>query len=156
MRNPVAVALNVALCIAACFLALSGCGGCGALDKGTVEKPSPYGGVDAAGQLKTPDRVLYDADFAIATAYEALHSFVKFEFDNRAGLASTPAVKQAADKIRAGAPGWFKSAVAVRDAYAKSNTLENRTALQKELDVLAQAIAEANRYRMNASQPLAP
>jgi hypothetical protein len=148
--NPVRVAaVTVALCIAG----FVGCGGCGTLSKGTPEKPSPYGGVTATGELKTPDRVLYDCDFAIATAYDALHSAVKLEYDLRQAGQTSPEFKAVADKIRAGAPGWFKSAVAVRDAYAKSPTLENRTALQKALDVLQQAIAEANRYR--ALQPLA-
>lgn len=123
----------------------AGCGGCGVLDKGTPEKPSPYGGVTATGEMKTPDRVLYDSDFAIATAYSVVHSFVKYEYDNRAALAGTPEIKKSADKIRAGAPGWFKSAVAVRDAYAANPTVENRTALQKALDVLQQAVIEANR-----------
>jgi hypothetical protein len=104
--------------------------------------------------MLTPDRVLYNADFAIATAYDALHGFVTFEFQNRAALTNTPAIKQAADKIRAGAPNWFASAVAVRDAYAGNPSVENRTALQKALDTLQSAIVEANRYR--AVQSLAP
>ena len=120
---------------------------CGKLSKGTTANPSPYGGVTAAGELKTPDRVLYDADFAIATAYEGLHGFVKWEYDNRQALSSTPEIKQAADKIRAGAPAWFKSAIAVRDAYAGNPSADTRSALQKALDTLQAALAEANRYR---------
>src|SRR6185503_20873566 len=91
---------------------------CGTLSKGTPENPSPYGGVTVTGELKTPDRVLYDADFAIAIAYDSLHTFVTWEYDNRPALAATPEIKNAADKIRAGAPGWFKSAIAVRDRYS--------------------------------------
>jgi len=125
-------------------LALSSCG---TLSKGTPENPSPYGGVTAAGELKTPDRVLYDADFAIATAYDSLHAFVKWEYENRAAMAGTPEIKQAADKIRAGAPGWFKSVITVRDRYAGNPTTDTRSALQKALDTLQAAIAEANRYR---------
>ena len=141
--------------VVALALVLTGCGGgCGALSKGTADKPSPYGGVTAAGELKTPDRVLYNADFAIATAYDALHGFVKWEYDNRQALAGTPAIKTAADKIRAMAPGAFKSAIAVRDAYAGNPSEENRSALQKALDTLQAAIAEANRNR--TTQPLTP
>ena len=141
--NPIRVAVAL---LTLCVLGFVGCSGCGSLSPGTADHPSPYGGVTATGELKTPDRVLYDADFAIATSYTIIHSFVKYEFDNRAALAGTPEIKQAADRIRAGAPGWFKSAVAVRDAYAKSPTLENRTALSKALDVLQQAVVEANRH----------
>ncbi len=141
--------LLAACVIALCLLGFAGCGGCGSLDKGTPDRPSPYGGVDAAGAMKTPDRVLFDADLAIATFYDALQGFVKWEFDNRASLSGTPAVKQAADKIRAGAPQWFKSAVAVRDAYAGNPSDENRNMLRKALDTLQAAIAESNRYRAN-------
>jgi|GEM_PF-1953429 hypothetical protein len=129
------------------YLALLLAAGCGTLSKGTPDNPSPYGGVTATGELKTPDRVLYDADFAIATAYDGLHAFVKWEYDNRQALSGTPEIKQAADKIRAGASDWFKSAIAVRDSYAGNPTTETRSALQKALDTLQAAIAEANRYR---------
>lgn len=128
--------------------------GCARLSPGTAANPSPYGGVSASGELKTPDRILYDADFAIATAYDALHAFVKWEYDNRQALVGTPEIKQAADKIRAGAPAWFRSAVAVRDAYAVNPSADNRTALQRALDTLQQAIVEANKYR--TAQPLTP
>lgn len=136
--------------VALCVVGFVGCSGCGALNPGTPDAPSPY--VTTTGEA--PDRVLYNADFGIAVAYDALHAFVKFEFDNRAAMAGTPAIKAAADKIRAGAPGWFKSAVAVRDAYASNPNAENRSALQQALDVLQTAIVEANRYR--AVQPLTP
>jgi len=142
------ILLAAAVCMAGCN------SGCGTLDKGTPDKPSPYGGVTATGEMKTPDRVLYDADFAIATSYSTIRNFVKWELDNRAALASTPGVKKAADRLRAGAKEWFKSAVAVRDAYAANPTAENRSALQKALDVLQQAVLEANRYIV--AQPLTP
>jgi len=152
-KNPVVIALGMWICLTAVgFIVFAGFQGCGTLAPGTAEHPSPYGGVDATGAMKTPDRILYDADLAIATAYDALHGFVTFELQNRAALASTPAIKQAADKIRAGAPKWFASAIAVRDAYAGNPSTENRTALQRALDILQQAISEANRYR--AVQPL--
>jgi hypothetical protein len=142
------IVLAAAVCLAGCN------SGCGVLDKGTKEKPSPYGGTNSLGELKTPDRILYDADFSIATAYEVVHSFVKYEFDNRAALAATPKIKETADRIRAGAPGWFKSAVKVRDAYAKDPSADNRKALDKALDVLQQAVVEANRHL--SEQPLTP
>lgn len=139
--------------LALALLGFAGCGGgCGTLDPGTPDKPSPYGGVLPTGEMKAPDRVLYDADFAIATAHSVIHSFVKYEYENRAALASTPEVKKAADKMRAGAPGWLKSAIAVRDAYAKDPSDANRSALQKTLDVLQQAVLEANRNL--AAKPL--
>lgn len=138
---------NIVLLSVAVVLAAGCNSGCGTLSPGTTDKPSPYGGVTATGELKTPDRVLYNADFAISTAYQGIHAFVKWEFDNRAALAGTPEIKKAADRIRAGAKNWFGSAIAVRDAYAKNPTEENRSSLQKALDVLQQAIAEANRYR---------
>ncbi len=152
MKRYLPLPVCLLLIYGALLIGFVGCQGCGTLAPGTPDKPSPYGGVDATGAMKTPDRMLYDADFAIATAYDALHGFVTFELQNRAALAGTPAIKEAADKIRAGSPKWFASAVAVRDAYAGNPSAENRTALQKALDVLAQAIVEANRYR--TTQPL--
>lgn len=103
---------------------------------GTLDKSGAYQG----------DRVLYDADFAIASSYDLLHTFVKWEYENRGALAGKPEIRQAADRVRIEAPRWISSAIALRDAYKSSPTSANRDAIQKALDVLRAAIREATQY----------
>lgn len=111
-----------------CAVAFTGCG--------SLDKTGVYAG----------DKALYDADLTIATSYELLHTFVQFEYDNRAMLANTPEVKRYADSVRAGAPQWFATAIALRDAY-KSNPAEaTRTSLQQALDVLREATVQSTKY----------
>lgn len=113
-------------------VALSGClTGCGTLDKTGV-----YNG----------DKTLYDADLTIATSYEVLHAFVQFEYDNRAMVANTPEVKRYADSIRLGAPQWFATAIALRDAYKTNPAEATRTALQQAIDVLREATIQSTKY----------
>ncbi len=110
------------------------------------------------GHLQTPgpynaDKVLYDADLLIASSYDLLHNFVTFEFQNRAILASDPAIKQAADRVRAGAPRWFGSALALRDAYKASPNDPNKTALLAALDIIRAATAEVTKYLVAQPMP---
>jgi hypothetical protein len=92
------------------------------------------------------DKTLYAADRTIVEAYDVLHSFVKFEFQNRAALANNPEIKKAADTVRQNAQTWVTSAINLRDAYAAAPTPENQKALQQALGVLRQAIVEAAKY----------
>jgi len=97
------------------------------------------------------DKTLYDADFAIAGSYDLLHSFVTWEFKNREALTTMPAVKEYADKVRAGARQWVTSAIACRDAYAASPSAENRTNLQKAIAVLREAVVQGTKYQVSAA-----
>ena len=101
------------------------------------------------------DEILYRADTAITTSYDVLHTFVKFEYTNRAALASRPEIKKAADNIRAHAPLWIGSAIALREAYAAAPTPENRDKLQASIAVLRAALLEATNY-LATSQPQVP
>jgi hypothetical protein len=117
--------------------------GCGTLNPGGV-----YAG----------DNALYQADLTIATSYDVLHSFVLFEYENRAGLANAPEIQLFANKVRAGAPQWFATALALRDAYASNPAGATKTALQQAVDVLRTATLESTRYlsqsgRLSGSAP---
>jgi hypothetical protein len=119
------------------------------------------GGLSGCGTLNSSgvyagDKALYDADLTIASSYELLHGFVKFEYDNRALLAGSPEVKQYADHVRKGAPQWFASAIALRDAYKGNPNDGTRTALQQALDVLREATVQATRYLTVNNKALAP
>lgn len=92
------------------------------------------------------DPFLYQTDTTLAVAYTTIHVFVKYEYDNRAILAATPSIKQAADRMRIGAPRWFGSAIALRDAYAANPAGGSKDALRASLDVLRSAMAEATKY----------
>jgi hypothetical protein len=106
----------------------------------------------APGGAYQGDQVLYHAELTAITAYDVIHTFVKWEHENRAALAVWPEVKQAADTMRKGAPQWFKSAYALRDAYAAAPTAENRAALEKALAVLRSALNEAAGYLARAAE----
>ena len=107
---------------------------------GTLNKSGVYAG----------NNTLYAADLTISSAYELLHSFVSFELQARDSL--PPEVRQAADRIRAGAPQWFASALALRDAYKGNPTQASSDNLQKALDVLRAAVAEATHYLIQTQQ----
>jgi len=120
------------------ILALGVLAGCGTLDKTGI-----YGG----------DKALYDADVTIATSYDLLHTFVKWEYDNRDALSGTPEIKQYADTVRRQAPQWIQSAVALRDAYKAAPTNEARSALTTSIAVLRQAMVEATKYLSSHTGP---
>lgn len=112
-----------------CLLALvAGCS--------SVTSDGPYKG----------DSTLYRADLTITSAYNVLHAFVLWEYQNRPVLSATPEVTQAADYIRANAAKWIGTAIALRDAYAGNPTDANRSALQLSINVLQTAMNEAVKY----------
>lgn len=96
----------------------------------------------------TDARVLYNADKAIVSSYRILDSFLKWEQTYRSTVPL--AVTQAADSIRANAERWIDSAINLRQAYAQNPTGQNRTALEKAITVLEQALAEASKYLAEA------
>jgi hypothetical protein len=72
---------------------------------------------------------------------------VKWEYDNRAVLLTAdPQIKATADKLRIGAPKWFATALALRDAYADNPSEPARDALQQAVLVLRVATGEATKY----------
>lgn len=108
---------------------------------GTLDPTGPYHG----------DKVLYDADVMIATSYETIHTFVTWEYVNRQSLASKPAIKVAADKMRTDAPRWFATALALRDSYQDNPNDGTRDALQRAVDVLRTAMIESTKYLQSAA-----
>lgn len=111
-----------------CVFALSSCA--------TLDKSGVYAG----------DDVLYQTELTTTTSYELIHSYVTWEKANRATLAKWPEIKQSADAMRQGAPQWFATAYALRDAYAADPTDANRAALERSLNVLRTALNEAVKY----------
>lgn len=101
--------------------------------------------LDPAGVYKG-DAVLYQADLTIVTAYDVLHGFVLWEYNNHALLGGTPEVTAAANNIRANAAKWLASASACREAYAANPTSQTRSALTSALLVLQTAMNEAIKY----------
>lgn len=98
------------------------------------------------------DLLLYQADNAITTGYNAMHEFVKWEYENRATLERWPEIKQAANVIRANGKAWLYSAIACRDTYVASPNDTTRDQLRKALAVINTALLEANRYMIQHSQ----
>ncbi len=99
------------------------------------------------------DAVLHNSELAIASSYDVIHAFLKFEQENRAALAAVPEIKRSADAIRLNAKQWFASAHALHDAYKLSPTTANKTALESSLAVLRAALAEATAHMTTVAQP---
>ena len=117
-------------------LALLAITGCASLDPA-----GPYAG----------DKVLYDADGAIASSYELMHAFVKWEYERRTALKDVPAITTYADYIRANSKQWIRSAIAMRDAYAASPT-KDPAELYRALAVLREAATQSAQYLLIATQ----
>jgi hypothetical protein len=99
----------------------------------TLQKDGAYQG----------DMALYSADRTITGAYDTLHTFVRWEYENRSALARWPEVKAAADHVRENAQLWISSAIALRDAYAATPTPEARDQLATSLRTLRAVLNEA-------------
>lgn len=102
----------------------------------TVDKDGPYQG----------DSVLYNADKTILDSYDLLHSFVSWEYANRAALAKWPEIRAAADEVRRNAERWIGSAQVLREAYAADPSPANKDALRKSLAMLRAALSETTQY----------
>lgn len=108
--------------------------------------------LDPAG-VYAGDQFLYETEMAITTSYDIVHTFVKWELDNRAALAKWPEINKAAVRLRKDYKGWSDSAIALRDAYELSKTDENRAKLTTAVALLRQAMTEAIRHMSQATQP---
>jgi hypothetical protein len=105
--------------------------GCGTLDKSGI-----YQG----------DTVLYNAELATTEGKDMLHTFVKWEYDNRAFLRQWPQIKEAADDVRLHAKSWVASAIALRNAYVANPTQDTRSALEASVIVIRAALNQATVY----------
>lgn len=103
------------------------------------------------GGVYSEDKVLYNAELSVVTAYELLHAFVTWEKDNRQALAAQPEIRKAADNIRAHSKEWFDSAHRLRDAYAANPTDENRNNLTAALGIIRAALTEASGYMVKTA-----
>lgn len=97
------------------------------------------------------DKFVYNAELGIVTAQDLLHTYVKWEYQNRAALASTPAIKQSADAVRANGKKWIQSAINLTEAYKANPTTENKDALVKALAILRAAMTEASSYMIRTT-----
>lgn len=97
------------------------------------------------------DKILYNADVTITTAYKSFDSFLKWETAFRAVLPVE--VSRAADTIRLNAKKWIDSASALREAYASNPTRENRDKLKATLDLIDTALVQAQKYMTRHTKP---
>ena len=114
----------------------------------------------AAGcQVLAPDgiykqnKLLYQADKQILTAYDTMHAFVKWEYENRDFLKQWPEIKQSADKVRLHAKNWTQTAITLRDIYeANQKDEEARLNLQQALAVLKVVLTEISFQMQKGAQ----
>lgn len=111
------------------------------------------GTLDPAGSY-SGDKVLYDADMTISLAYDTVHNFVTWEYQNRAALSGLPQIKEYANALRSQYPTWHRAALAARQAYIGNPNDPNRTALQQALDVLREAMRQANQWLATTQTPI--
>lgn len=110
--------------------------------------------LDPAGVYQG-NQFLFEADMAITTSYDVVHTFVKWELENRQVLAvKWPEIGKAAVRLRKNYKGWHTSALALRDAYEASPTDENRNNLAASITLLRQALAEATKHMSTAARPV--
>lgn len=96
---------------------------------------------------------LYTTDVSINASKTVIQGFLRWEKDNRALVqAQWPDVTTYAIKLSNDAPKWLQSAVRLRDAYTANPTAANKSAFDAAMDVLSQAVTEANRYFAQASK----
>jgi hypothetical protein len=108
--------------------------------------------LDPAGVYQG-DSYLFQTELSINTSYEVIHTFVKWEKDNRDILRQWPEVKKAADRMRAGAPDWFKTANAAHDAYKVNPGDQTKSELELSVAILRTALLEATRYMTRTATP---
>ncbi len=108
-------------------------------------------GLDPAGVYKG-DQVLYNADKTITESYKVFQAFVTWDYQNRAALATIPAIHASAEAVRTNARNWLNSAVALREAYKSDPSQVNSDKLVSAISVLQTALAQATTY-MNANKP---
>lgn len=107
----------------------------------------------APGGVYQGDKYLEESELAITTSYDLLHTYVTWEYQNRAALSKWPEIKKSADNIRANSKQWFASAHNLHDAYAANKSEANRTALNTVIGVLRSALTEASKYMAQVAQP---
>jgi hypothetical protein len=112
----------------------------------SLDPVGPYGG----------DQVLYSADLTISTSYDVIHTFVLWEHQNREALKTAPQIKEYADYMRSNYPTYHRAAMSARMVYANSKTKANQTALALTLDVLREAVRQANQWLANATNVPSP
>lgn len=99
------------------------------------------------------DKTLYAAEKATTSAYKEFQTFVKWEAEWRAVLPVE--VSRSADVVRANAKKWIDSAGALRDAYVRTPTAENKDKLELTLNIIDTALREAVKY-MSDNKAIAP
>jgi hypothetical protein len=106
--------------------------------------------LDPSGPYKG-DKVLYDADTVIASSYDIMHTYVKWEYDNRANVSLE--VTRSADNIRKNGQKWIWSAIALRETYKASPAPNREDALNSALAILRTAMLEATKYMASNPTP---
>jgi hypothetical protein len=102
------------------------------------------GGVASTNQaVMVAGMALFQIDASIQEAVDGLESFVDWEYLNRAALAQWPAIKKAADAVRANTPKWAAAVEKQRDAYAAMPNVANQTALEIILKQGVTALSQA-------------
>lgn len=124
------------LLIALCCFALAGC----------VSTVAPGGAYNN-------DTFLYNAESSVTTAYQTFDALLKFEYDNRAALSSTPEVKQYADYVRLNAPKWKITFEELDATYKVNPTAENKDKVQNILNLVKTVLAQSTIYLATPVKP---
>ncbi len=96
--------------------------------------------------ITSGDPVVVRTEQAMSLAFDTMDAFVKFEhlYNSKGELG--PDVRNAAEKIRAGAPKWMATAKIMLQTYKNNRTEENKANLMTALAMLQAGASEATKY----------
>ena len=95
------------------------------------------------------DPLVVNAERTTELAVDTFDLFLRWEYDNRATLATVPQIRRSADRIRAEGQSWLTTTRTLTTAYKANRSPENKANLETALTVLRAALAEARTYLEN-------
>ena len=108
-------------------------------------------GTLASGGAYNGDKVLYQADSTVWTAYQAIDASLKWESVNYRSL--SPQLQAAANAVRAQAPKAFSSYAALRATYLANKNTANQNSLQGAVNDLIALANTAAQWLPGTSAP---
>lgn len=97
--------------------------------------------------IASGDPVVVNSEKAIAIAFDAVDSFLRWEYANRHAVPSE--VTKAADALRREAPDAFRNARSVLRSYKTNRTPEQKALLDTWLNTVAELARVASTYARN-------
>lgn len=93
------------------------------------------------------DQIVVRTEQALNIALDTFDTFLKIEYDNRAGLEKvSPKIHEWAENVRRNGKDWIKSAQRAKKVYAQNRTAQNHANLVTAYKTLKAGIEESQKY----------